>query len=38
MFWRGAMLTGQTIEVRHSATLNSAIASVHGNMLVNIES
>jgi hypothetical protein len=38
IFWRGAMLSGQTIQVKHLATTNSLIASVHGSMLVNKES
>jgi hypothetical protein len=37
IFWRGPMLTGQLIEVRHISTGNSQTASVHGNMLVNKE-
>jgi hypothetical protein len=36
-FWRGAMLNGQTIEIRHEAGVNSFIGSVHGSMLVNKE-
>jgi hypothetical protein len=32
------MLSGQTIQVKHLATTNSLIASVHGSMLVNKES
>jgi hypothetical protein len=38
IFWRGAMLNGQTIEVKRQATTNSLIGSVKGSMLVNRES
>jgi len=38
LFWRGAMLTGQNIEVKYIANGSSFIASTHGNMLVNLES
>jgi len=38
IFWRGAMLNGQTIEVKRLANANSSIISSHGNMLVNRES
>jgi hypothetical protein len=37
LFWRGTILTGQNIEVKHNSLGSSLIGSVHGNMLVNKE-
>ena len=37
-FWRGTILNGQNVEVKHSTTGSSFIASTHGNMLINKES
>ena len=37
MFWRGTILNGQTVELKHNALANSFIGSEHGNMLINKE-
>jgi len=37
-FWRGTILNGQNVEVKHAAVGSSLIVSVHGNMLINKES
>ena len=37
-FWRGTILTGQNVEVKHVAQGSSLIVSAHGNMLINKES
>ena len=38
IFWRGTILNGQNVEVKHNSLASSLIGSVHGNMLINKES